>query len=289
MHRDDLRAPRRGDLHLAAGIDTDPGEIARVDAQRRFGDESLQQRRLRHQATIVVQRATHHEAQSVRVAGRRLGLAGLAVPDVERGRVDGRRCLGRVDHLVAFARVGGLDRGRAFDLDRVPGGARTVVGHDRQVARAHHDLVEVRGHREDHSVARGFISSAVTPACAALTRAISSVTSSTVARSRSSPSRSASSAAMRQSSIAVPSGATLRPTRWTLPFEVRHGAGLLAPQRARQEHVGPARRLRCEPVDRDDRVDRVDRAPRECGVGEVADRIGADQNQHSDLAVGRGA
>src|SRR5438445_711032 len=51
-------------------------------------------------------------------------------------------------------------------------------------------------------------------------------------------------------------------------FEVRNGAGLLAPQRAWQEPFGPLRRLGLESIDRDDRVDRVDRAAREGGVGE---------------------
>jgi len=61
-----------------------------VDTQLRLADEPLQERRLRDQATIVVQRATHHEAQSVRVAARRIGLGRVTVPFVERGRVVGR-------------------------------------------------------------------------------------------------------------------------------------------------------------------------------------------------------
>ena len=84
-------------------------------------------------------------------------------------------------------------------------------------------------------------------------------------------------------------GRDLAPDALHAAFEIGDRAGLLAPERAREEHVGALRRLGVEPVDHDDRVDRVERAPGERGVGEVADGVGAEQDQDADLAVGRGA
>ena len=237
------------------------GEVARVDAQAGSAHEPLQQRRLRDQATFVVQRATHHEAQSVRVARRRSrACAARRVPHVERGHVGGARS-------AASTSAASVDVGRrsgrlvALDLDRVPGGARSVVGHDRQVARcAARSRRRARGiGSTTPSRARFERASAVTPANAGATRAISSVTSSTVARSRSRPSRQRE---LGRDAPVVHRGALgrdLAADALHAAFEVGDRAGLLAPERARQEHVGALRRLRVERVDRDDRVDRVER------------------------------
>ena len=95
---------------------------------------------------------------------------------------------------------------------------------------------------------------------------------------------------MRQSSIAVPSGATLRPTRCTRPSRF-----VTVPAFSPHSVTGRNTSARfvdsgVEAVDRDDRVDRVDaRAAASVGVGEVADRVGAEEHEHVDLAVGRGA
>ena len=149
-------------LTSAAGLDTDarPG---RCGLTRSTGSahEPLQQRRLRDQATIVVQRATHHEAQSVRVAGRRLGVAArVPVPLVQTPGVVGagsRRptSLGRPRRPSSrrLRRIVGSARRCALDLDRVPGGSRAVVGQDREVAGAQHELVAVLGERQHHAVA----------------------------------------------------------------------------------------------------------------------------------------
>ena len=126
---------------------------------------------------------------------------------------------GSVSASVGLGQVG---RGLAFDLDRVPA---TFPNRRRPGSTGPRVRSTISSRcsreREHDTVARAAAAApASTPASAGATRAISSVTSSTVARSKSAPSRSASSAAMRQSSIAVPSGATLRPTRCTRPFEV---------------------------------------------------------------------
>ena len=233
------------------------------------GDEPLQQRRLRDQATFVVQRATDHEAQSVRVARRRLGLGRAAVP-ARRARARRRRR----STSTSAAGSSGASPSTLIGSQEVPDPSSAMIERSRVRSTISSRCAAIGS---DDTVAGALArSSAVTPASAGATRAISSVTSSTVARSRSRPSRSASSAAMRQSSIAVPSGATLRPTRCTRPSRF-----VTVPAFSPHSVHGRNTSARCvdsdsNAVDRDDRVDRVERAPRERGVGEVADRIGAD-------------
>ena len=95
---------------------------------------------------------------------------------------------------------------------------------------------------------------------------------------------------MRQSSIAVPSGATLRPTRCTRPSRLVI-VPVFSPQSVHgQEHVGAARGRRATNAPTAiDEAGAVDAALREVGVGEVGERIGAEQHEHVDLAVGGGA
>ena len=135
-------------------------------------------------------------------------------------------------------------------------------------------------------------SAASTPAYAGATRAISSCTSSAVSRSKSTPKRSASSAAIRQSAIARAVGRDLAGRRaargprgsWRCP------PSRPTPSTGRNDVGARSMLVGDERVDRDRRSRTASSARAdERAVGEVVVRVGAQEHERVDPAVGRGA
>ena len=70
-------------------------------------------------------------------------------------------------------------------------------------------------------------------------------------------------------------------------FEVRERTADLGGTGRSEHHVGVAHRVGDEQVDRDERLDGIERLPRERGIGEVAQRVGTEQNERGDVARSR--
>ena len=71
-------------------------------------------------------------------------------------------------------------------------------------------------------------------------------------------------------------------------FEIGDAPALLTGERRRKDDLGATRRTSQETTDRDDLLRAGDRPAREIRVGEVGDRVGAEQHQHLDPARGGG-
>ena len=133
-----------------------------------------------------------------------------------------------------------------------------------------------------------WMASTVRPAWLGATAAISSRIWSADSTPRSAPSRRASSAASIQSSRAVPGGVILRATVLTRPSRLVVVPSVSAEPAGGEHDVGLLRRGGEEAVDRDHRAGAGEAARGEVGVGEVGERVGAEQDEHVDLAVGGG-
>ena len=126
------------------------------------------------------------------------------------------------------------------------------------------------------------------PACDGASCSISSQMSSTDSRPRSAPRRRASSAAIIQSARAVPGGVTFWPSTLTRPSMLVVVPPTSAKPAAGSTTSACGRRLGEEGVDGDDRAGAGEARRGQVAVGEVGERVGAEQHQRVDPAVGRG-
>ena len=312
-HGDGDGATRARDADVVAfGAHSDAFEVARVDDQRDSRRERGERRARRHDAPGVVQRAGGHEAETVRVGRRRRGGRDGAVPHVQ--------CRARLELLDRA-----LDRslGGVFVLRRVAGGqagldgdvgagatGRDRAGTQRREMRLvgrdagrngfpraaggdpehvlEHDLVGEVGDREHRAVAG----------------AADEIGVDTRVRGRDAgdlvlhvfeglePELGAEPRRQLLGDAPVLHGGALGRDETRLAhhpsFEVGGGAGLLAPHRRRQEHVGARGRVVGERTHRHDEPDRVERGPHADAVGEVLFELGAEQHQRVDGAGGGG-
>ena len=170
---DDLRTAGGRDLHLAAGIDADARQIARVDAQARLGDEALQQRRLRDQSDH--RRTASDPPRGAERTRRAPALRGARPCDpTRRARVRLRR------RLTSAASTGsaGASPSTLIGSQEVPEPSSAMSERSRVRSTISSRCAAIGTTTPSRAV---FTISEVTPASAARPRAISSVTSSTVA------------------------------------------------------------------------------------------------------------
>ena len=131
-------------------------------------------------------------------------------------------------------------------------------------------------------------SSAVRPRCAGASRPISASTSPLLVKPRSAPRRSASSEASIQSGRAVPGGVTRWRQRADPTLELVVVPAVSANPAAASTMSALAARGVEQRVDRDHRAGAGESPLGEVAVGEVGERVGAEQHEHVDAAVGGG-
>ena len=187
--------------------------------------------------------------------------------------------------------VGGIGGGGGLRRVRV----HTGVGSGRRrVGIQHHalriggaaDLRRRSGRRRRRRGRRGS-ASRLRPRWLGATEVISSRIWAADSTPRSAPSRRASSAASIQSSRAVPGRGDLAGDGADAALEVGGGAVGLGGTAGREHDVGLLGGGGEEPVDRDHRASAGDGAGGQVGVREVGERVGAEQDEHVDLAAGR--
>jgi len=255
---------------LRARVEAEQGCRVRVDAQREWPTHALKDRCFAHHASVVVKPVTHHEAQSVRVAGR--------YDDVWHGAVPGPELGGSILGL------GDIGRDLTFDFDRIPRCSGPVVGKEGQRSCAQHHFVAVIPQRQDHAVSHATEQGRVD---SRESRRDSCQLICDLVDGREIEIGAEPHCELAGNTPVVHRGAFRRDDSADVlhaAFKVGHAAGLFTPERAGQHDFGRLGTPGQERSDRDDLLRACDRASSEVDVGKIGDGIATEDHEDFDGA-----